>query len=62
MSGSWLRGDYERWFRDAIGDEKLAKLAKRSGDGEEPEKSRRQILEAIEERYTLPAEPTGKRP
>jgi hypothetical protein len=56
------RGDFERWFRDAIGDENLAKFAKRMGEGKNPKKSRRQILEAIEERYTLPAEPTGKQP
>jgi hypothetical protein len=56
------RGDYERWFRDAIGDKKLAKLAKRLADGKKPKKSRRRILEAIEERYTLPAESTGNQP
>jgi GTPase SAR1 family protein len=57
------RGDYERWFRDAIGDEKLAELVKQTaGDGKDSKKSRRRILEAIEERYTLPAESTGKQP
>ena len=56
------RGDYERWFREAIGDDTLADLAKESADAETPDESRNLILEAIEERYTLPAESTGKRP
>ena len=59
---TWLwhldRGDYERWFREAIGDEDLAELAKEVAGEEEPEPggTRRRIREAIEERYTLPAE------
>jgi hypothetical protein len=51
------RGDYERWFREAIGDDELAALAEEvaNHDGEIAE-GRRRILEAIHERYTLPAE------
>ena len=56
------RGDYERWFREAIGDDTLADLTKEAADAETAEESRRLIHEAIEERYTLPAESTGKRP
>jgi HAD superfamily hydrolase (TIGR01484 family) len=50
------RGDYARWFRDAIGDDELADLAKEAAEKEEPTEARRRILDAIEERYTLPAE------
>jgi hydroxymethylpyrimidine pyrophosphatase-like HAD family hydrolase/energy-coupling factor transporter ATP-binding protein EcfA2 len=50
------RGDYERWFRDAIKDEALAAVAERVTDDPDPETSRRRILEAISERYTMPAE------
>jgi haloacid dehalogenase-like hydrolase/AAA domain len=50
------RGDYERWFREAIGDEKLADVTKDAARNPDPKESRRSILEAIEERYTLPAE------
>ena len=50
------RGDYERWFREAIGDKKLAKTAAKAVQESDAKASRRRILEAIEERYTLPAE------
>ena len=50
------RGDYETWFRDAIKDEALAEVAKRAADDADVERSRRRILEAISERYTMPAE------
>jgi hypothetical protein len=57
---TWLwhlgRGDYERWFRDVIKDEALADVAKRAADDPNAETSRRLILEAISERYTMPAE------
>jgi hydroxymethylpyrimidine pyrophosphatase-like HAD family hydrolase len=50
-------GDYSRWFREAIKDEDLARIAvdverDRHAD---PAESRRRIREAIEERYTKPA-------
>lgn len=50
------RGDYERWFRDAIKDPELADVAAevaRSNDG--ADQTRRGIWDAIAERYTLPA-------
>jgi hydroxymethylpyrimidine pyrophosphatase-like HAD family hydrolase/energy-coupling factor transporter ATP-binding protein EcfA2 len=49
------RGDYERWFREAIGDDKLADLTKEVAGGDAVE-ARERILAAIAERYTLPAE------
>ena len=52
------RGDYEKWFRDAIGDDDLADLADELADHHDPEETRRRILEAIEEKYTRPAEAT----
>jgi hypothetical protein len=49
------RGDYERWFREAIGDDKLADVAREvAADG--PVAARERILAMIAERYTLPAE------
>jgi HAD superfamily hydrolase (TIGR01484 family) len=50
------RGDYEKWFRDAIGDDDLGDLAADLSDADDPKDTRRRIVEAIEERYTLPAE------
>jgi hydroxymethylpyrimidine pyrophosphatase-like HAD family hydrolase/energy-coupling factor transporter ATP-binding protein EcfA2 len=58
---TWLyhlrRGDYSRWFREGIKDPDLARDAERaekdnSGD---PRRSRGQIREAVEHRYTAPA-------
>ena len=49
------RGDYERWFREAIDDDKLADRAKEVADGD-PIAARDDILAAIRERYTAPAE------
>ena len=49
------RGDYERWFREAIGDDKLADLTKEVAGGDAVE-ARERILAAIAERHTLPAE------
>jgi HAD superfamily hydrolase (TIGR01484 family) len=57
---TWLyhlqRGDYSRWFREAIKDEGLAQEVKEieQGNGSVDE-SRTAIKAAIEERYTLPA-------
>jgi len=48
------RGDYERWFRGAIGDDTLADLTKDLAEGD-PADARERILAAIAERYTLPA-------
>lgn len=57
---TWLwhlgRGDYERWFRDVIKDDALGEVAERVANDPEPETSRREILDAVSERYTIPAE------
>jgi HAD superfamily hydrolase (TIGR01484 family) len=57
---TWLwhlgRGDYERWFRDVIKDEALGEVAERVGHDPNAETSRREILDAVSERYTMPAE------
>jgi HAD superfamily hydrolase (TIGR01484 family) len=57
---TWLwhlgRGDYERWFRDVIKDESLGEVAKRVANDPDAETSRREILDAVSERYTMPAE------
>ena len=50
------RGDYERWFREAVKDDELAEVARDAADASDPDGSRQRILEAIAERYTLPAE------
>ena len=47
-------GDYERWFREAIGDDDLADLATEAATGD-PAEARATIIGAIEERYTAPA-------
>lgn len=56
---TWLwhlgRGDYERWFRDVIKDEELGEVAKRVGRDSDAETSRREIVDAVSERYTMPA-------
>jgi hypothetical protein len=58
---TWLhhlrRGDYSRWFREAIKDEDLAAEAERieSLTGPAARESRSLIRAAIEERYTAPA-------
>ncbi len=59
---TWLyhlrRGDYSNWFHDRIKDEELAEEARSIEKGEDvsPRESRRLIREAVEKRYTLPAE------
>ena len=58
------RGDYTRWFRDAIKDEDLAAITAEIETQAElaPAESRRLIKAAIQERYTLPAaSPTSVR-
>src|SRR5262249_14513056 len=50
------RGDYERWFRDAVGDPELAGIAETVRRAElPPDESRARIRAAIEQRYTAPA-------
>lgn len=51
------RGDYSRWFRDAIKDEELAGEAEaiEKDGGLSPQDSRQRIAELIRARYTLPA-------
>lgn len=59
---TWLfhlgRGDYSTWFRDRIKDPELAAIAAEIEQQREPtaEESRSAIKQAIEERYTLPAQ------
>jgi hydroxymethylpyrimidine pyrophosphatase-like HAD family hydrolase len=51
-------GDYSRWFRDCIKDEDLAREAEAIElDGMDAEESRARIREAVERRYTAPANP-----
>jgi len=58
---TWLhhleRGDYSRWFRDAIKDDGLADAAAAVEAAADPDAAdtRARIRTAIEERYTLPA-------
>jgi hypothetical protein len=49
------KGDYSRWFRNAIKDEDLAAVAEQveRNNGVSPEESRKAIREAIEQKYTL---------
>jgi HAD superfamily hydrolase (TIGR01484 family) len=62
---TWLfhlqQGDYARWFREQVKDEELAgeaeQLAAEPGLG--AEEGRARLREAVEQRYTLPAEPGG---
>jgi HAD superfamily hydrolase (TIGR01484 family) len=51
------RGDYTRWFRDVIKDDELADAAAQIAHNERlsPTRSREQIREEVEQRYTLPA-------
>ena len=58
---TWLhhlrQGDYARWFREAVKDDALAAEAEetRRRHGDDPDKSRARIREAIRHRYTAPA-------
>ncbi|MGQ0750964.1 MAG: phosphoglycolate phosphatase, partial [Betaproteobacteria bacterium] len=57
---TWLyhlhRGDYSRWFRDAVKDRYLADQAERIEQRRvlQPAESRKLIRNLIESRYTLP--------
>jgi hypothetical protein len=58
---TWLhhlrRGDYSRWFREAIKDEELARVAAAVEQQRDvsPDESRAVIKSAIEQRYTSAA-------
>lgn len=56
---TWLfhlhRGDYARWFREAIKDDALADEAESVQDGQDPARTRAQLREIVERRYTAPA-------
>jgi hypothetical protein len=56
---TWLhhlhRGDYARWFRDAIKDDDLANEAETVQDGADAAATRKQIRDIVERRYTAPA-------
>jgi HAD superfamily hydrolase (TIGR01484 family) len=55
---TWLhhlhRGDYARWFRDAIKDDDLAEEALGVQDSADPTATRKQIRAMVERRYTAP--------
>jgi hypothetical protein len=57
---TWLhhlhRGDYVRWFREAIKDDDLADEAAAIQDGADPAATRAAMREIIERRYTAPAQ------
>ncbi|WP_165248699.1 HAD-IIB family hydrolase [Paludisphaera soli] len=51
------QGDYALWFREGIKDDELAEAAEQvAASGLAADESRAKIKEAVEERYTLPAE------
>jgi hypothetical protein len=60
--GTWMHhlraGDYSRWFRECIKDEDLAREAEAIElEGMDAGESRARIREAVERRYTAPANP-----
>ncbi|GAA3800711.1 HAD-IIB family hydrolase [Sphaerisporangium flaviroseum] len=65
---TWLhhlgRGDYSAWIRESLGDDELAEEVAGVEAEKDPaaEDSRRRVAEMIDERYTLPAEPTDHDP
>jgi hydroxymethylpyrimidine pyrophosphatase-like HAD family hydrolase len=67
-AGTWLhhlrRGDYSRWIRASLRDEELAdKVAEvEETSGPEAADTLRRVAALIDERYTLPAEPTSYDP
>ncbi len=60
---TWLfhlqQGDYARWFRENIKDDELADAAEQLAATRNlsADEGRTRIRQAIEDRYTLPAEP-----
>lgn len=56
---TWLfhlhRGDYTRWFREAIEDDHLADEAATLQDGQDAAQARARMREIVERRYTAPA-------
>lgn len=56
---TWLfhlhRGDYARWFREAIKDDPLADEVEAMQDGQDAARTRAQMREIVERRYTAPA-------
>ncbi|WP_068689397.1 HAD-IIB family hydrolase [Thermobifida halotolerans] len=58
------RHDYSRWLRGSVRDGELADLVRRveQDTGRAPSDSRREVARLIDERYTLPAEPTSYDP
>jgi hypothetical protein len=50
------RGDYARWFREAIKDDDLADEAERVQHRADPAATRGQIRAMVERRYTAPAQ------
>ena len=52
-----IRGDYSKWFREAIKDEALAgEVAQYEKDGQiSARESRQKVRAAVERRYTAPA-------
>jgi hypothetical protein len=59
---TWLyhlkRHEYSKWFKDIIKDDTLAEVARGVEDSENisTEEGKQRVLNAIEERYTLPVE------
>lgn len=49
------RGDYERWFRDTIKDDDLARAATEAAETAADDGGLEAVIDAIERRYTLPA-------
>ncbi|GAB3213408.1 HAD-IIB family hydrolase [Marinactinospora thermotolerans] len=54
------RNDYSRWMAEAVRDDELADAVREVEEDAEldPRESRERIAAAVDERYTLPAEPT----
>ena len=57
---TWLhhlhRGDYAKWFREAIHDDELADEADQLQDSADPTATREQVRQMVERRYTAPAQ------
>ncbi|QIG50402.1 HAD hydrolase family protein [Nordella sp. HKS 07] len=57
---TWLhhlhRGDYSRWFRESIKDEKLADEVEKVQDDADPVTTRKDVRAIVERRYTAPSQ------